>query len=195
MKSKRKILSFAIAAVLAATAAISVSAAELTESTPDGSAEVTAHIDGAGPGDVSYIITVPDKVDFGALTQPEDNSDSYKDVEYSVTATEINNLSESQWVTVRVKDKDADLENDQFYITQKTEPYTKFTYDVYDETSAVNTGDMGDNGYMLVAFNQTGQTLNGKLRLNQNQLYGKDLSTIAGDYSGYMVFHSSITTA
>lgn len=198
MKTK-SILALALALSLSAAAVVSASAATLTNTSPDGSAEVTARIEGAGPGEVSYIITIPDKVDFGVLTQPSDTtSDHFKDVSYTVTATEINNLPENNWVSVRVKDENADLENDQFYIMQTTAPNTKLTYDVFDglpsEGAAVNTGDMGENGYLLTAFNSTGQKIDGTLRLNQNQIYGKSLDEIAGDYSGHMVFHSSLIT-
>lgn len=48
MKTK-KIISVLLAGALAATAAISVSAAELTDNNPDGSTEVTARIEGGEP--------------------------------------------------------------------------------------------------------------------------------------------------
>lgn len=196
MKTKR-ILALALALSLSAAVVVSASAATITNTSPAGSADVTARIEGAGPGEISYIITIPDKIDFGVLTQPSDTTgDHFKDVSYTVTATEINNLPENNWVSVRVKDENATLENDQFYITQTTSPNTKLTYDVYegspDEGQAINTGDMGDNGYLLTAFNATGQKIDGTLRLNQNQIYGKALDEIAGDYNGHMVFHSSI---
>lgn len=192
-----KIVSFVMAASLTALAAVSASAATLTPASPDSSAEVTAKIEGAGPGEVSYIITIPDKIDFGTLTQPQEDVNSYKDVEYTVTATEITNLSENQWVNVYVKDQGATDEDDRFYITQTTEPFTKLSYDVYSgavsETPSINNGgDMGENGYLLAAFNQTGQEINGVLRLDQKQIYNKNIDEIAGDYKGYMVFHSAV---
>lgn len=197
MKSK-KVLAILLALSLSTAVAVSVSAAQLTPtSSTNENTEVTAHINGTTPGEVSYVITIPDKVDFGTLTQPEDDGDYYNDVTYTVTATEITGLSDNQQVAVYVKDTNATSENDQFYITQKTSPNTQLTYDVYagtpDEGLPVNQGSMGDNGYLLVAFNEQAQEINGTLRLNQSQLYGQDLDTIAGDYSGYMVFHSSVT--
>ena len=56
MKAKR-IISIALAAIMAAASAISVSAANLTETNPGGQTEVKAHIDGVDPGEVKYIIT------------------------------------------------------------------------------------------------------------------------------------------
>lgn len=196
MKSK-KIVSLIMVASLAALATVSASAQELTPSTPDGSAEVTAKIEGAGPGEVSYVITIPDKIDFGTLEYSDDTeTDNFKDVSFSVEATEINNLPENQWVNVYVKYEGATDSDDQFYIVQKTEPNTKLTYDVYagspDTVTPVNHGDMGENGFLLVSFDEVNEAITGTLRLNQKQIAGKDLDVIAGDYSGLMVFHSAI---
>lgn len=195
MKSK-KVLAILLAVSLSTAIAVSVSAAELTPLSPNGNTEVTAHIEGITPGDVNYIITIPDKVDFGVLVQPENNEDHYKTVGYTVTATEIVGLADKQWVSVYVKDQNADEENDQFIITQMTSPYTQLTYDVYtssDDNVPINSSVIGENGYLLISFNEQGQELNGTLKLNQNQLFGKDLNELAGDYSGYMVFHSTVT--
>ena len=49
-----------------------------------------------------------------------------------------------------------------------------------------------DKGYFLKAFTEQGQQVNGTLVLNQNQLFGKDLEAMSGDYSGHMVFYSEI---
>ncbi|CDC41018.1 unknown [Clostridium sp. CAG:352] len=48
------------------------------------------------------------------------------------------------------------------------------------------------DGYYLGDFQNTGDSKTGTLRLNQKQLYGKDIAEIAGDYSGTIVFTSSI---
>ena len=67
-----------MAAMLAATGVVSASAATLTNENPDSSTEVTARIEGTQPGDVSYVITIPDMVDFGTLTQPQTDTQSNK---------------------------------------------------------------------------------------------------------------------
>ena len=192
----RKILALSMAVATMVTASTAAFAAELTPSSTTGNTEVTANIQ--DPGAVNYIITIPDKVDFGTLTQPETDTDSFKDVKFTVTATKIENLPDKKRVAVEVKDKDATADNDQFYITQKTSPNTKLMYCVYDtgtigeDDSHLAEGEMGNDGYDLVYFKNQGQTLIGTIRLNQKQLYGKDISEIAGDYSGTMVFTSSI---
>ena len=198
MKAK-KILALSMAIATVATTSTAAFAAELTPSSTTGNTEVTANIQASG--EISYVITIPDKVDFGTLTPPETDTDSFKDVPYEVTAVNIEGLSEDQYVLIRLKDKDATEEDSQFYLTQKTSPNTKFIYDVYNISPIENhysplasVSMTEPNGYFLVAFDKIGAKTTGTLRFNQKQLYGKDISEIAGDYSGTMVFTSSILT-
>ena len=184
----RKILALSMAVATMVTASTAAFAAELTPSSTTGNTEVTANIQASG--EISYVITIPDKVDFGTLTPPETDTDSFKDVPYEVTAVNIEGLSEDQYVLIRLKD-----------LTQKTSPNTKFIYDVYNISPIENhysplasVSMTEPNGYFLVAFNEIGAKTTGTLRFNQKQLYGKDISEIAGDYSGTMVFTSSILT-
>lgn len=200
----RKFITALLAGVIAATATVSVSAATLTGEAPDGSTEVTAKIEGAGPGEVSYIITIPDKVDFGTLAQPETDQDSYKYIGFNVVATELNNFSVRDAVSVHMKDSVSD--DGQFYLTQKdsASPF-KMSYDVYEHVvddanrldyTPMNENDAGEYGYHLCTFTSgsEGAVQDVTLALNQRKLYGQDLNTIAGDYSGTMVFHSTLTT-
>ena len=86
MKAKR-IITIALAVLMTAMFVVSVSAAQLTDVDPNGKTEVTAHINGNEPGEVSYIITIPDVVDFGELNIPPDDASDYdKDVTYLVEA-------------------------------------------------------------------------------------------------------------
>ena len=193
----RKILALSMAVATMVTASTAAFAAELTPSSTTGNTEVTANIQASG--EISYVITIPDKVDFGTLTQPETNIDSFKDLNFTVTATKIENLSDTDYVVIRVKNEGATVDDSAFYLTQKTSPNTKLTYDMYDRKTIVdsdiplNKGRMvNPDGYYLVDFRHTGESKTGTLRLNQKQLYGKDISEIAGNYSGTMVFISSI---
>ena len=96
---KVKFISAIMAAMLAATGVVSVSAATLTNENPDSSTEVTARIEGTQPGDVSYVITIPDMVDFGTLTQPQTDTQSNKYLNFDVTATELK-LNDNNFVSV-----------------------------------------------------------------------------------------------
>lgn len=200
MKTK-KIISALIAGILTATAAVSVSAATLTDVTPDNSTEVKAKIE--EPGSVSYVITIPETADFGTLTQPENtDTDHYTFYDFQVEATELN-IKNNQGVTVYMKD--ASSTDNQFYISQKNmeNPFT-ISYDVYDTPvnagnvdnyDAINTtAEPGTYGYHLCTFlaGSTGSTQPVTLALNQNVLYGQTLSDIAGDYSGTITFHSAL---
>ena len=44
----------------------------------------------------------------------------------------------------------------------------------------------------VTTFKQTEEVIKGTFRLNQKQLYGEDISEIAGEYTENMVFTSSI---
>lgn len=198
MKTK-KIVAALLAGTLAATAVVSVSAANLTNENSDGSTEVTAKIEGAGPGNVSYVITIPEKVDFGTLTQPETDTDSYKYVNDSVVATEINFTSGV--VSVYAKSGSSD---GVFSLAQKNVVDNPFVipYDVYTakitsdaevgDNTPVNQTDPGAKGYHITTFASDAQGTEQPitLALNQKNLYGQNLDTIAGDYSGTIVFHS-----
>ena len=200
MKTK-KFIAALIVAVLAVTPALSVSAATLTDATVDNSTAVKANIE--DPGSVSYVITIPETVDFGTLTQPDSiDADHYAIYRFEVEATELN-LKSNQGVTVYMKD--ANSTDNQFYLEQQnTETPFKISYDVYDTTVTVdnintydpinNTAEPGTYGYHLCTFlyDAQGRTQPVNLALNQNALYGQTISDIAGDYSGTITFHCSL---
>lgn len=203
-----KLFSIILAGVLAATAVVSASAqtleGTLADSERTADTEVKAKIEAAQPGDVSYIITIPDSVDFGTLHQPETYSDSNKYVSCDITATEIKNFNNKQFVEVHVKDTDS--EDEKFYITQKdTEEPFKINYDVYerevteeniDQYSPVTDSAPGTYGYHICSFGNGSESTSQRMTLvlNQKAIYDKNLNDIAGDYSGTMVFHSKIIT-
>lgn len=200
MKTK-KIIATLLAGALATTAVVSASAATLTDEATDYSTEVTAKIEEAAPGEVSYVITIPDKVDFGTLTQPETEVDSNKYISFEVEATEIQ--MDSGFVSVYINGYKE--EDEQFYITQKdvSTPF-EIPYDIYyenvndnniDQFTPINEdGAPGVDGYHFTSFQAgtEGAVQPGTLVLNQKALYGQELDTIAGDYSGTIIFRSTI---
>lgn len=211
MKTKKmrtkKVIAAVFSMVLTVSAVVSVSASNLTQNSNESGVDVSAKIAGEDePGNVSYIITIPDKLDFGTLVKPESNTDSYKDVKFDIKATEVKGLPESGGWYVRVKVKDQGYkmdEEERFFITQKTVSYpdvsngkNKFEYSFYTSSentlNSITNNRKDENGFNVAFFNATGQTAGCLLRLNQNQLYNYDIKNIAGDYSGCVVFHSSI---
>ena len=170
-----------------------------------GDTVVKANID--DPGSVSYVITIPDTADFGTLTQPENtDTDHYAFFDFNVEATELK-IKNNQGVAVYMKDSSST--DGQFYITQNTDntgietPLT-LQYDVYDtpvneenvgSSEAINNVDVpGAFGYHLCSFayGSQGNTQPVTLALNQNALYGKTVSDIAGEYSGTITFHTAL---
>lgn len=204
MKTK-KIISALIAGILATTAAVSASAATLSDVTPNNSTEVTANI--VDPGSVNYTITIPDKADFGTLTQPESEVDSYVfTTGLKVEATQLN-IKSNQAVTVYAKDSAATSEDNNFYITQQgTDTPQKFEYSFY--STAVTEENLADSarylvdtsaepnsfGYHICTFGKAaeGTAEDMTLVFNQKALYGKNLFDIAGDYSGTISFFSAL---
>lgn len=197
----KKLIAVPIAVVFATSSVMSVSAAELSDVTPENSTEVTANI--VDPGSVSYVITIPATADFGTLTQPEsDENDNYTFYVFQVEATELK-IKSNQAVTVYMKDRDSD--DNKFYISQNdvSSPF-KIAYDVYDtsvnEETVANytpinaTSTPGQYGYHLCTFRAgtTGSKQDVTLALNQNALYGQNIFDIAGDYSGTITFHSAL---
>ena len=102
--------------------------------------------------------------------------------------------------------KDSSATDNQFYISQGIEenPFT-IAYDVYDTLVNADNVDnfdslnsmpssAGNYGYHLCSFlyGSDGKTQPVTLALNQNALYGKTISDIAGDYSGTITFHSAL---
>lgn len=200
MKTK-KIITTLLAIAIVTTFVISAFAATLSDVNPGFSAEVKANI--VDPGSISYVITIPDSADFGTLTQPESiENDNYTFCNFQVEATELNILS-NHGVVVYIKDSTST--DNQFYISQKdaADPF-KLAYDVYDvsvnkETignyAPINTTAVpGSFGYHLCTFRAgyEGSVQDVTLALNQNALYGKTISDIAGDYSGTITFHSAL---
>lgn len=200
MKTKKIIVAL-IAVVLAIAPVMSVSAATIDDVSVYGSTVVMANIE--DPGSVSYVITIPATADFGALTQPENtDTDHYVFSDFQVEATELN-IKNNQGVTVYMKDSTST--DNQFYISQKiAENPLKIAFDVYDTPvnagtvdnyDAINTTAVpGNNGYHLCTFlyGSDGKTQPVTLALNQNALYGKTISDIAGDYSGTITFHTAL---
>ena len=197
----KKLIALLIAVVIVTSSVLSVSAATLTDVTVDNSTAVKANIE--NPGSVSYVITIPETVDFGTLTQPDSiDADHYAIYRFEVEATELN-LKSNQGVTVYMKD--ANSTDNQFYLEQQnTETPFKISYDIYDTTVTVdnintydpinNTAEPGTYGYHLCTFlyDAQGRTQPVNLALNQNALYGQTISDIAGDYSGTITFHCSL---
>lgn len=197
----KKIAALSLATFMISATAVTAYAGTLTDQSPSGNTEVIAHIDGVVPGNVSYKISIPDVVDFGTLVQPETQENSNKAVGYQVSLDEVTGLEADKQISVYVKDQNSTLDGNQnFYIANKANNNIQFMYNVF----AVPQDNVQTNqplnsipytktaGYYLTGFENAGETLDGTLVINQAQLYGQSIADIAGDYSGYMVFYSTV---
>lgn len=196
---RKKIITALFTGLLVVKVIVSVSAAEVSDVLPDNATSVTANI--TNPGAVSYTITIPASISFGTLTQPDNNGNSYVYKSFMVEAEAIN-IQSNQFVSVWVKDSTST--DGKFYLTQTdNENPKKFSYDIYQ--SEVNDGNIasstplnnntpGSYGYSFCNFasGSTGSKVTGTLVFNQNQLYGQEISDIAGNYSGTISFHSAL---
>ena len=206
MKTK-KLTALCMALVMTSVSAVSVYAAEITNENPNGQTEVIAKINGVQPGNVKYTIEIPDVVDFGDLSVPADTTvDNFKDVNFTLKLTELEGLDpDSQKIQVYVRDQDATVDDyKDFTITNKSNSSVSFNYDVYnvsgnafnpDTSINVDRGNMSSSaGFLYTQFSNLNEEVTGTLRLDQNQLAEYNLENIVGDYSGYMVFYSKITS-
>lgn len=191
-----KVKSMITTALICALCATPALAQSISDTTPSGSTEVTGVVSNQNPGGVSYVIAIPDKVDFGTLQQPGDNKDAYnKSITFDVSATEINNLTQGQ-IAVLMKDGTGD-DNNAFRIHGKDAANTgkSLVYSVLDANgSDIQKGNLYTNGYLFSTFKTAGNKVTGTLSLAQNQLYMQDLTQWAGNYSGSINFYSAVVT-
>ena len=191
---KKKMLAAILTGVML-MAVLPVSAEELTDVVPGGTTTVEADIVDDSSGDVSYIISIPEKIDFGTLTMPEDDSVAHpKTVGFEVSAVEISGLdTATSRIAVLLKDAAA---KGTFQITgvRGTNNEKVLTYSVLNSAGIdITTGTEYANGYAMAAFSAAGQTVAGSLSLEQNQLLAdKEVANWAGDYLGTINFYTTI---
>ena len=69
------------------------------------------------------------------------------------------------------------------------------SYSVFNGAGAdISAQNRYANGYLLTGFEKAEESVTGTLKLDQNQLYGVDLSSWAGNYQGTINFFSRIAS-
>lgn len=176
-------------------------AKEVTDIAPAGDTPVDARI--LSDGDVSYIVSIPEKIDFGTLQMPADAATSHeKPVEFKVEAVEIEGLNtNTSRVAVLMKDgTEGNTDSEKFILKgiSDTNNGKTLTYDVLGaDTNKTNitTGTKYSNGYLFTAFSKAGQSATGTLSLEQNQLRDDPiLANWAGNYQGIINFYTAIAS-
>ena len=188
----KKMMAGLCAAAMLTTCSMGVFAADLdpsNEAQQRGNTEVTANvIEGNKP---DYLITIPDTVDFGTLQQPTTDANVYSSADIKVTCVKAEGLAAGEGIAVLVKDENAASASDPFKL-QKPKSECSLVYEMYNQNSNVQDGNWYDNGFLFITFTSAGQQHTNQLRLNLNQLYGKDINTWGGAYSGKLNFYTKI---
>ena len=201
---KKKVMTVLLAAGLLLAAIPAAAEQELTDVTPEGTTQVEADILDTDSGAVSYIISIPEKIDFGTLQMPEDDTTAHnKTVGFTVAAVEVNGLdATNQRIAVLMKDSvtgDKTFQIKQISgtgVADETTDLKVLNYLVYTATGTnVASGDMYTNGMGFAAFHAAGQSVDGTLSLDQNQLLSDtNIANWAGDYAGTINFYTKIVS-
>lgn len=181
-----------MAAVMAALPVLSVQASDksLSDATPGGQTDVTVEV--TAPGMVSYIIAVPDKVDFGSIQQPNSSEVAPVMQTFEVSCDAADGLASGQAIAVMVKDYTATGQTDPFVLVNENTPANKLTYTMTNSRgNDITTANWYDKGYLFNTFTAADQKAEGTLTLDRSQLYNKDASW-RGAYSGQLEFYTKI---
>lgn len=194
-KVKKIMAGVCTAAMLVSCSGIGVFASEIgldpsDEKQQRGDTEIIANVT-ENQNKPDYLITIPQTVDFGTLQQPTTDADVYSSVDITVSCVKADGLAAGQGIAVLVKDKTAKTANDPFMLQGEVSECS-LTYQMYNQNTDVQDGTWYENGFMFIAFTNAGQEHTNQLRLNLNQLYGKDLSVWGGAYSGTLNFYTKI---
>lgn len=176
----------------------------LTDAAPAGTTDVTGIVSGAAPGSATYIISIPSKIDFQTLHQPQTNAENLKSVSFSIKLTELSNLGNGSVVAVLMKDQDYDDRTENPYNFRIIGNGTSNSEKRLDYSVSFTANDMTErkidtskaaqfpNGYAVYGFNTVGQIKNGTASLDQAQLFGKNLADYSGSYQGTIDFYSTV---
>lgn len=191
-KAKKWAAGLCMAAMLAATPVLAVCASELDKSHPSGSTAVEATVEDSAPENPTYVISIPAKVDFGTISQPNTEGTNYQTTDIKVECISLEGLAEKEAIAVLVKDATATLESDPFKLTNAND--IELTYDLImsSDSSNIKSSTWYANGYLFTSFTAAGQSAQNTLRLDRGQLYGQDLALYGGKYTGSLDFYTRV---
>ena len=193
MKNKL-VAGFMATTMMVSVMSTGVFAAELnpdSESKKAGDTQVTATVD-ENSNKASYVIEIPDTVDFGKIQQPETEENAYSTQDITVSCKQADNLAAGSGIAVLVKDATATQSSDPFCLTHNTNSDCVLNYEIMNNDASIQNGTWYANGFLFNTFTGAGQEATDKLRLNRNQLYNKDLATWGGEYTGTLNFYTKI---
>ena len=194
MMKNKLVAGFMAATMMVSVMSTGVFAKELDpseESKKAGDTQVTATVD-ENSNKASYVIQIPDTVDFGKIQQPETEGDAYSYKDITVSCKQADNLAAGSGIAVLVKDATATQSSDPFCLTHNTNSDCVLNYEIMNNDASIQNGTWYANGFLFNLFTGAGQEATDKLRLNRNQLYNKDLSVWGGQYTGTLNFYTKI---
>ena len=156
-----------------------------------GDTQVTATV-GENENKASYVIQIPDAVDFGKIQQPETEGNVYSYKDITVSCIKADNLGAGNGIAVLVKDASAAESSDPFLLTHYVNSDCALTYEFMNSDESIQNGTWYSNGFLFNLFTGAGQEATDQLRLNRNQLYNKNLSVWGGQYTGTLNFYTKI---
>ena len=193
MKNKL-VAGFMVATMMVSVMSTGVFAKELnpdSETNKAGDTQVTATVE-ENENKASYVIQIPDTVDFGKIQQPETEGNVYSTHDITVSCIQADNLAAGNAIAVLVKDASAAESSDPFRLTHSTNSDCVLNYEIMNKDESIQNGTWYANGFLFNLFTGAGQEATDKLRLNRNQLYNKDLSVWGGQYTGTLNFYTKI---
>ena len=197
-KFKKGMAGLCAALLVAGTVGMAVQASgttDLDDTTPGGNTSVIAKVDTSDdPYAPTYIIAIPQKVDFGNLRQPVTDTNAYKTTDITVKCTQAVNIPTGSTIAVLVKDSTASVETDPFVLIKDDGNSVKLNYEMLVGGESIQNQTWYNNGFLFNSFTQAGQEATNTLRINQRQLYGKDLSTYGGTYTGTLKFYTRLAS-
>lgn len=174
-------------------AAQQIGAKELTETNSGNTTSVEANVVEADA--VTYVIQIPEKVDFGTIQQPNSSGTDYIDASLTVKCVSLSGLKSAQSLAVLVKDSEAVESTDPFKLKKEDNADVVMTYSMLNhEGNNIQDLRWYQNGFLFNAFTAAGQEATDTLRLDRGQLYGKDLTVWGGKYSGTLDFYSKVAS-
>lgn len=189
---KRIMAGVCAASVLTATPVLAAEK-EITGTNPGSNTSVEAEV--VESSQVTYVIQIPEKVDFGQIVQPNSSGTAYTDISITVKCTQVNGLASNQALAVMVKDSDAIESTDPFKLKKEDNADVVLTYSILNrEGNNIQDLRWYQNGFLFGSFTAAGQEETDILRLDRGQLYGKDLSVWGGKYAGTLNFYSKIAS-
>lgn len=156
-----------------------------------GDTQVTATVED-NINKASYVIEIPDTVDFGKIQQPETDGNAYLTKDITVSCTQADNLEAGNAIAVLVKDASATESSDPFLLTHNANSECVLKYEIMNNGESIQNGTWYANGFLFNTFTAADQSATDQLRLNRNQLYNRDLSVWGGQYTGTLNFYTKI---